>query len=270
MAPRILVVDCNEAFATMLREMLAAEGGYEVEVAHSGTGALTLLREADFDLTIVDMDLNPEDMGYQQLVRDVRQARPTMRLVLIPFMGEDLPPDARELNIQGTLSKPFFADDLLPTIQEALTEEVIPSGPGPQVPAPDQQPEAAEEIMQVATDVQGHLTELAREINADVVVLMSMTPDAQGVVAHVSNLDRVEVDRLAELSVDTVRAAQTAARALGQPDVPFEHNMFEGASLRLYLMVLPEDLLLVVVVPMSTPLGTVRHNLRRTVRDLFS
>ena len=34
MAPRILVVDGNEAFATMLREMLAAEGGYEVDLAY--------------------------------------------------------------------------------------------------------------------------------------------------------------------------------------------------------------------------------------------
>jgi predicted regulator of Ras-like GTPase activity (Roadblock/LC7/MglB family) len=73
---------------------------------------------------------------------------------------------------------------------------------------------------------------------------------------------------LADLSMDTIRAAQAAARFLGQPDRPFEHNMFESDSLRLYAMSLPGELLLTVVTPTSTPLGTIRHNLRRAAREL--
>ena len=84
MSHRILVVDRNEAFATMLERMLELDGGYEVRVARTGSDALDHLRQTDFDLTIVDMDLDEADMGYRDLILSVRQSEPTMRLMLIP------------------------------------------------------------------------------------------------------------------------------------------------------------------------------------------
>jgi CheY-like chemotaxis protein/predicted regulator of Ras-like GTPase activity (Roadblock/LC7/MglB family) len=275
MTPRILVVDRDEAFATMLEEMLEMDGGYEVEVASTGTEALARLRQADFDLTIVDMDLAPEDVSYRPLIQKVREVRPTMRLMLILIMGEDLPAEALDLGIQGTLSKPFFADDLLPNIQEALSKQIRPPSPPSPEPAaatpaskPAAPPAAPQPPETTAPDVQGMLAELARETNADAVLLVSAAAAAWRIVAHVSTPGKVEVEKLAEMSVAVVQAARAAARLLGQPDVPFEHNMFEGSSLRLYVLALPNDLLLVVVVPLSTPLGTIRHNLRRTGRYL--
>jgi predicted regulator of Ras-like GTPase activity (Roadblock/LC7/MglB family) len=44
--------------------------------------------------------------------------------------------------------------------------------------------------------------------------------------------------------------------------------MFETESLRLYAMSVPGEMLLTVVAPTSTPLGTIRHNLRRAAREL--
>ncbi len=73
---------------------------------------------------------------------------------------------------------------------------------------------------------------------------------------------------LANLSIATIRAAQATAHFLGEPDRPFEHNMFETNSLRLYAMSVPSDMLLAVITPTSTPLGTVRHNMRRSAREL--
>jgi CheY-like chemotaxis protein/predicted regulator of Ras-like GTPase activity (Roadblock/LC7/MglB family) len=275
MAPRILVVDRNEAFATMLEEMLERDGGYEVEVAHAGAEALARLRQADFDLTIMDMNLDPQDMGYRPLIQKVREVRPTMRLMLILMMGEDLPAGAADLGIQGTLSKPFFADDLLPNIQEALSKQLQPPSPPPPQPLaakpaskPTPPPSAPQPLKTTTPDVQGVLAELARETNADTVLLVSTAGTAWRLVAHVGTLDKVEVEKLAETSVATVQAARAAARLLGQSDAPFEHNMFEGGSLRLYILALPGDLLLVVVVPLSTPLGMIRHNLRRAGHDL--
>jgi CheY-like chemotaxis protein len=72
MAPRILVVDRNAAFATMLKEMLEADGGYEVSVARRGSDALTLLHDESFALTIIDMDLDPDDLDYRDLIPRVR------------------------------------------------------------------------------------------------------------------------------------------------------------------------------------------------------
>jgi CheY-like chemotaxis protein/predicted regulator of Ras-like GTPase activity (Roadblock/LC7/MglB family) len=285
MPSNILVVDRNEAFATMLKELLETDGGYQVQVAENGTDALALLRSSEVDLTIVDVDLDPEEMDYQQLLADVRRAQPTMRLVLIPLLGEDLPPEARQLDIQGTLAKPFFADDLLPNIREALAKEVSPppSQPTP-TPAPTPTPTPApasreplripalrrrlpRPVSRSAADIKSELLELAHETNSDAVFLLS-TVNEEAVVAHASNLDKAAVDTLADLCVTTAQAAGAIASFWNQPEALFEHNMFESGSLRLYIMVVPENLLLVVITPISTQLGTIRHNLRRAARSL--
>lgn len=265
MAPKVLVVDRNEAFAAVLRDMLETDGGYLVQVARTGSDALAILMQADFDLTIVDMDLDPEDMSYRDLIRSVKQVQPTMRLMLIPLMGEDLPPEADELGLQGTLSKPFFADDLLPGIQDALTREV--ALPSLQETTPSPPPKSAG---LAHSDVQTVLAELARETNADTILLVSRASSGEDVVAHVSALDEVGVSTLAGLVLETISAAQATAQFLGQPHRPFEHSMFEGQSLRLYVMSLSQGMMLVIVTPTSTPLGTIRYNLRRVGRDLAS
>jgi CheY-like chemotaxis protein/predicted regulator of Ras-like GTPase activity (Roadblock/LC7/MglB family) len=268
MAPSILVVDRNEAFATMLEQMLVAEGGYEVQVAHGVTDAMVLLRQANFDLTILDMDLGLEKTGYHDLIRSVRAIRPTMRLMVIPLIGQDLPPLASQLDIQGTLSKPFFADDLLPAIEGALAKQV--SSPRLQV---EVQPRPARPDARVAgakamPQIQALLSELARETVADAVLLVSTGGDSARVVAHVGQLDASQAGRLADLIRAALRSAQAVVHFLGHPDLPFEHNMFEAGDWRLYVLVLQPALLLAVVTPLSTHLGTIRHNLRRAGRDL--
>ena len=263
MAPKILVVDRNQAFATMLEQMLETDGGYEVEVAHGGSQALALLRQAGFDLTIVDMDLDPDDLEYRDLIVNVRQIDPAMRLMLIPLMGKDLPPEAHQLGIQGALAKPFFADDLLPNIRDALAKQV-----GPPTTQPATRPATPPPVSQAPPDRQSVLSELAHETNADAVLLLSMATGHDRVIAHVSTLDPSELEMLADLSIATIRAAQATGHCLGQPDTPFRHNMFESDSSRLYIMTLPKERLLMVLTLISTPLGTIRHNLRRAVRSL--
>ncbi len=260
---KILVVDRNEAFATMLEQMLEANGHYEVEVAHTGSNALALLHRSRFDLAIIDVDLDRKDMGYRDLIMSVRQLEPTMRLMVIPMMGEDLPLETLELDIQGTLSKPFFADDLLPNVKEALAKQAVPPTARPTAP-----PSASRSPQAVAPDLQAILAELTRETNADAVFLLSMTAGDHQAIAHLSTLGRAKLEMLADLIIGAVRSAQAAARLLGQPDRPYEHNMFESETHRLYVMTLSSDRLLLVVTPISTPLGTIRHNLRRAARHL--
>jgi CheY-like chemotaxis protein len=267
MPSRILVVDRNEAFAAMLQDMLVVEGGYHVEVLYTGSQALNRLQQTDFDLTIIDVDLDPGDMGYQTLIRQVRQLRPSMRLMLIPLMGEQLSAEADPFDIQGALSKPFFADDLLPNIQDALAKEVRPPSAAPPPPAPET-PDPVKPGLAPSPDVQAILTDLARETLADAVLLVSAAVGREGILAQASTLGDQPTRALAEHGVTVVRAAQQAARLLGQTSLPFEHNMFEGESSRFYVMALAPDLLLVIVTPIHTPLGTIRHNLRRAGRDL--
>jgi len=279
MAVKILVVDSNEAFATMLKGILEAEGGYSVDVAPSERKALDLLPGADYALTIVDMGLDLGGDVYLDLVHKVRQGWPTMRLVLIPLMGEDLPPEARTLDIQGTLTKPFFVDDLLPNIQEALTKKVRPvSPPPPSAPAsagplpssepPSARPAAPLPAQKPATGSGSPLAGLVRETGADAALLISTAAGKEGLVSYVGTVAKPGAEEFARLIVAAVRAAQAAGRFLGQPDAPFEHSMFESSSVRLYALALPGERLLAVVTPVSTPLGMVRQNLRRAGRDL--
>lgn len=262
MSHKILVVDRNQAFATMLEQMLEMDGGYEVQVAHTGGDALSLLGQTAFDLTIIDMDLDAEEMGYHELVRSVRRVEPTMRMMLIPLMGSDLPPEALQLDIQGTLSKPFFADNLLPGIDAALSQSVEASSAQPALPS------SVPPIRQPSQDVQATLSELAHEINAEAVLLLSTVTGEARIVAQVSSMPGGRLETLAALGLTTVRAAQDTAEFLGQPNRPFKHNMFESDWLRLYMMVLGDDELLLVVTPASSSLGTIRHNLRRAARVL--
>jgi CheY-like chemotaxis protein len=263
MAPNILVVDPNEAFAAMLQQTLELDGGYGVQVVHTGSEALSMLRQKRFDLTIVDMDLAPEDMDYRDLIVNVRQLEPTMRLMLIPLMEGELPREARQLDIQGTLSKPFFVDDLLPNIKDALAKQVNPPSFRPMKPLSNSRRDE-----QASPDVQAILSDLARETNAEVVLLLSTAGTDTGVIDHVSSLAEANLEALAKLSLATFRTAQEVAQLLGQPDECFKHNMFESDSSRLYMMAFPGNMLLTVVTPIRIPLGTVRHNLRRAARGL--
>ena len=265
MAQRILVVDGNVAFATMLKEMLEAEGGYQVRVAPGGSAALSILERDRFDLTIVDMDLDPEEMGYRDLIRRVRRALPGMRLVLIPLMGQAVPAEAYELNVQGTLSKPFFADDLLPRIAAALSAPLAAAPPPAVPPAPARRAATSEP----RSHIQELLLDLARETRADLVAVLSLQGSGR-VVSHVGNPGREEAEALAGLSLAALQAAQRLARFLGQPDLPFEHNMFESQSFRLYILSLPGNLALLLATPLGAPLGAVRQNMRRTGRELAS
>jgi predicted regulator of Ras-like GTPase activity (Roadblock/LC7/MglB family) len=178
-------------------------------------------------------------------------------------MGQTLPREAQQLDIQGTLAKPFFADDLLPTIREALSRQVEPPAPRP-VTAP----KSAQPSMRVTAQLRSELSQLAHEVNADTVLLLSTGGAATQIVAEISSLDKLELETLSDLIASTVHSAQETAHFLGQRHQPFEHNMFEGQELRLYIMVVREDLILAVTTPTSTALGTLRHNLRHTVRTL--
>jgi CheY-like chemotaxis protein/predicted regulator of Ras-like GTPase activity (Roadblock/LC7/MglB family) len=279
-------VDPNEAFATLLKDLLETEGSYHVEIVDNGSEAMSLLSRETVDLTIVDVDLDPEDMTYRELIRAVRRLHSSMRIVVIPLMGEELPPEATELNIQGSLSKPFFADDLLPRIEDALSREVgdryeeewpedeeveeeeeeagmVP--PEEPTPSRDQSPRLAAEA---DGEIEEVLSELSRETQAETVLLISAGAGPREVMGHSSTLRDPDIEQLAGQVVTLVGTAQAAGRLAGQGGSAFEHFMLEGTDARLYVMVLPQSLLLVTVTPIHTPLGTVRHNHRRAGRQL--
>ncbi|MGC9394377.1 MAG: response regulator [Anaerolineae bacterium] len=127
---RILVVDPNEPFAVLLSEELKREG-YTVDMCLRGADALMLARRQHLDLAILDMAL--ADPDAIELAQALRETDATMRLMLIPLMGETLSPQAATVAVQGVLPKPFFLPELPGLIQAAL--EAPMDGAAPATPA---------------------------------------------------------------------------------------------------------------------------------------
>jgi CheY-like chemotaxis protein len=116
--PSILVVDSDEGFGFMLKEGLENSGHYQARCVHTGADALQAIVEEDFDLVIIDIALT--DMSPITLTQAVREAKSKMRIMMIPMIGQSLPPEVEELSINGVLTKPFFVGDLPDLIDEAI------------------------------------------------------------------------------------------------------------------------------------------------------
>lgn len=140
---RVLVADPNMAFATLLQEELRRQG-YEVVGASTCAESLDQARAGTLDLALLDMAL--DEPGAVALGQQLRELHPTLRLMLIPLMGESLAPEvATSLAIQGILPKPFFLPELPERIGAALraplvpldiklTEETLPPPSAPEAP----------------------------------------------------------------------------------------------------------------------------------------
>jgi CheY-like chemotaxis protein/predicted regulator of Ras-like GTPase activity (Roadblock/LC7/MglB family) len=269
---RILIVDGNESFATMLKEELESFGAYQAIVTTRGTEALDVLGGDQVDLAIVDMGL--EDMDGPTLVQSLRQSRPGLRIVLIPIFGQELAEEERALEVQGILPKPFFVGDLPDLIQEALTrpwetepepaaEMLIEAAPDPDPePLPASKATARERF--TARDVDGLLEELFREIRAEAVIF---TRDAE-LIAHAGNVTRQRAQELTGLTAKSLNAAHKIAAFLGEPADCFEQCTLEGSEYSVYSLSVASDAVLSVALSARTPVGIVRYNLRRTADAL--
>jgi predicted regulator of Ras-like GTPase activity (Roadblock/LC7/MglB family) len=69
------------------------------------------------------------DVKPVTLVRAIREAKPAMRLMLIPLIGQQIPADLQDLEIQGILPKPFFVGDLPNIVGGAIGADVHASSP---------------------------------------------------------------------------------------------------------------------------------------------
>jgi len=148
----ILIVDSNPGFALMLKESLEDETHCRATVVPTGSEALEVASAGSFDLAIVDLGIQTQDdLDGEGLVRKLREANPDMSLIVIPLHGDALPDALSDLDVQGTLPKPFFMPDLPDLLHTALggpfTETAVPvrpkTPPGPEVtessPVPEEQ-----------------------------------------------------------------------------------------------------------------------------------
>lgn len=168
----ILVVDPNEPFAILLSEELKREG-YTVDMCLRGADALMLARRQRLDLAILDMAL--ADPDAIELAQALRETDGTLRLMLIPLMGETLSPKAATLAVQGVLPKPFFLPELPGLIETALNASMDGAAPAARVEAPSATAAAPETAEPAAPPPDGNI--FGPEIDVEPVI--QITPRAE-------------------------------------------------------------------------------------------
>ncbi len=121
---RILVIDDNDEFRTVFREMLE-KGGYEVVEASNGDAGIALYRQAPTDIVITDIVM-PGKEGVETMV-ELRREFPNVKLIAMSGGGFEDPQTYLEgAKLIGgavrTFAKPFSMDAMFKAIKEIIGE----------------------------------------------------------------------------------------------------------------------------------------------------
>jgi DNA-binding response OmpR family regulator len=114
---RILLVEDDEAAATMLAALLARHG-YEVTVESRGTVALAVAAEQPFDLVILDVKL-PDIEGYA-FARELRKRHSHWAVPILMFTALGRPMDQLRgfaCGADAYVAKPCEFSELLKTVE---------------------------------------------------------------------------------------------------------------------------------------------------------
>lgn len=117
----ILVIDDEEEIRTMLSSILADEG-YLVETAKNGKDALKNIKNAKFDLALVDIEL--PDIKGTELLSKLKQAQPKMATVIVtghPSVENAI--TSVNNKADGYVLKPINVPTLLETIKKILADK---------------------------------------------------------------------------------------------------------------------------------------------------
>ena len=120
----ILIIDDDDQFRAMLRQMLEYEG-YEVVDAPDGKEGIRIYRVKPTDLIITDIVM-PKKEGIETIV-ELRRDFPEVKIIAMSG-GGILGPDtylqmAKGLGAMRTLTKPIKREDFLKAVWELLDEK---------------------------------------------------------------------------------------------------------------------------------------------------
>ncbi|MDQ7782310.1 MAG: response regulator [Desulfomonilaceae bacterium] len=123
---KILVVDDRPEVRELLRRTLA-KGSYETFCADNGADALTMARERNPDLILMDI-LMPGDLNGTETARMLKSDPQTKYSKIVILSGRDEPEvmsEALEAGADGYFTKPFSPLDLLRKIEELLVPAAL-------------------------------------------------------------------------------------------------------------------------------------------------
>ena len=116
---RILVVDDEPRILSLLHSLLQSKG-YEVISEHEGAAAIERIRKEPLDLVLSDIRMAPVD--GMQVFRAARAEQPDTPVILLTAYGAiSTAIEAMKGGAFDYLTKPFKVDELLITIERALS-----------------------------------------------------------------------------------------------------------------------------------------------------
>ena len=130
---RVLVADNDERVRRSAHGLLG-RWGCVVETARDGQEALTMARLSTYDAILADIRL-PDMSGYE-VYRQLREAQPKARVILMTAYGYDPSHSivkARQEGLRSVLFKPFRVDQLLDAL-DGTDNPSAPPGPPPGPP----------------------------------------------------------------------------------------------------------------------------------------
>jgi two-component system KDP operon response regulator KdpE len=125
-AGRILVVDDDPQIRRVMRVTLTGQG-YEVDDAKSGDAAVEKLRDAKFDLVLLDM--NMPGLSGLDTCREIRSHSEVAIIMLTVRDSEDDKVAALDAGADDYVTKPYNAPELLARIRAALRRTPSIQGP---------------------------------------------------------------------------------------------------------------------------------------------
>ncbi len=118
---KILIVDDEEPIRRSIREILEIED-YEIFEAEDGEEAIRLVQSDEPHLVITDI-IMPEKEGFETILQ-INEEYPDIKIIAMSGggrLGTDIIlGTVSELNVVGTLQKPFKVTELFELVQQAL------------------------------------------------------------------------------------------------------------------------------------------------------
>ena len=121
--PSILLIDDEQPFRSVLRQVLQ-NAGYEVVEAANGAEGIRSFLEKPADMIITDI-IMPEKEGIETII-ELKQDYPHVKLIAMSgggWYGTDIDFDMAKKLGAHTLNKPFALQELLDVVGELLNRE---------------------------------------------------------------------------------------------------------------------------------------------------